>query len=236
MSTRSKAAIRAKGLGKSYFGAPALHPLDLTVPLGERVTIIGHNGSGKTTLIRMLAGLLEPTDGRAEIAGEQIGSTAARAAVSYISDQPVFYDDLSVWQHLEYVARLHDTADWEEHATALIGALGLRERADDLPATFSRGLKQKAQIAIGFIRPFDVLLVDEPFVGLDRVGREALLELLRSAHADGAALLIATHELATVREGTRLIALSGGELLYDGSPADADIAALTEGVAPSTDG
>lgn len=225
--------MRTAALTKEYFGAPALAPLDLTVRAGERVTIIGHNGSGKTTLIRMLVGLLEPSDGSATVAGAPIGSIEARAAVSYISDQPVFYDDLSVWQHLEYICRLHGMDDWEQHATDLLGALGLTERADDLPTTFSRGLKQKAQIAMGFARPFDVLLVDEPFVGLDRVGREALLELLRGAHADGAALLVATHELATVREGTRLLALSGGELVYDGSPADADVAALTEGVAPT---
>ncbi len=235
MSSTETPAVHTEGLAKSYFEVPALWPLDLTVPAGERVTIIGHNGSGKTTLIRMLAGLLEPTVGTARLAGSRIGSLEARAAVSYISDQPVFYDDLSVWQHLEYVARLHDTDDWEQHAGDLLDALGLTPRADDLPSTFSRGLKQKAQIALGFARPFDVLLVDEPFVGLDRIGREALLELLRSAHADGAALLVATHELATVREGSRLLALSGGELVYDGSPHEADVTALTEGVVPGGD-
>lgn len=225
--------MRTAGLTKEYFGAPALAPLDLTVAAGERVTIIGHNGSGKTTLIRMLVGLLEASDGDATVGGAPIGSIEARAAVSYISDQPVFYDDLSVWQHLEYIGRLHGVDDWEQHAADLLEAVGLTERAEDLPTTFSRGLKQKAQIAMGFARPFDLLLVDEPFVGLDRVGREALLELLRGAHADGAALMVATHELATVREGTRLLALSGGRLVYDGPPGEADVAALTEGVAPT---
>ena len=227
--------MRTAALTKEYFGVPALAPLDLTVSAGERVTIIGHNGSGKTTLIRMLAGLLEPSDGSATVGGAPIGSIEARAAVSYISDQPVFYDDLSVWQHLEYICRMHGMDDWEQHATDLVDALGLTDRADDLPTTFSRGLKQKAQIAMGFARPLDLLLVDEPFVGLDRIGREALLELLRGAHAGGATLLVATHELATVREGTRLLALSGGELVYDGSPAEADVAALTEGVAPTAE-
>ncbi len=227
---RRSAVIEAHGLTKQYGGATALAPTDLTVPPGQRITLIGHNGSGKTTLIRMLAGLLEPSDGSATVAGHPLGSIEARAALSYLSDEPVFYDDLTVWEHLEYVARLHGTDDWEQHAVDLLDAVGIVDRADDLPATFSRGLKQKAAIAIAFVRPFDVMVVDEPFVGLDRTGRVALLELFRSAHADGAALLVATHELSSVADSERVIALSGGVLTFDGPAADADVNALTEGL------
>lgn len=223
----STQAIEASGLTKSYFEVPALAPLELRVGTGERVTMIGHNGSGKTTLIRILTGLLEPSGGTARIVGHEVGSIEARAAVSYISDQPVFYDDLSVWEHLEYVARLHDTSEWEQHAVDLLDRIGLTARADDLPSTFSRGLKQKAAIAIAFVRPFEVMLVDEPFVGLDRVGRASLVELLASAHDDGAALVIATHELSSVHDADRLIALSSGELIYDGPPGAADLDTLT---------
>lgn len=223
-------AIHTIGLGKSYGDAPALVPLDLQVAEGERVSLIGHNGSGKTTLIRMLTGMLEPSDGTATVVGHPIASLEARAAVSYLSDQPVFYDDLTVWEHLEYIARLHGTEDWEQQAVDLIEMVGLTQRADDLPMTFSRGLKQKAAITMAFVRPFELMLIDEPFVGLDRTGREALLELLSLAHDDGATLVIATHELSSVREGQRLIALSGGEVTYDGSPDEADVNALTEGI------
>ena len=226
-------AIATRALAKSYGEAPALAPLDLEVGQGERITLIGHNGSGKTTLIRMLAGMLEPSGGAASVFGHDIGSVNARASISYLSDQPVFYDDLSVWEHLEYVARLHDTEDWEQHAVDLLDSVGLMDRADDLPMTFSRGLKQKAAIVLAFVRPFDVMLVDEPFVGLDRTGRDALLTLFTDAHDDGATLLVATHELSSVRESQRLIALSGGALTYDGSPDDADLNALTEGAPPN---
>lgn len=226
------AAIETDGLTKVYGDAPALAPLDLRVETGERLSLIGHNGSGKTTLMRMLVGMLEPTDGSASVAGHPIGSIEARAAISYLADQPVFYDDLTVWQHLEYIARLHDTDDWEQQAVDLADMVGLLPRLDDLPMTFSRGLKQKAAIAMAFVRPFDVMLIDEPFVGLDRTGRDALLDLLARAHGDGATLIVATHELSSVREGGRLIALSGGELVFDGDPTDADLAALTEGVRP----
>jgi ABC-2 type transport system ATP-binding protein len=222
--------IETVGLAKRYGDAPALWPLDLRIGAGERVSLIGHNGSGKTTLMRMLVGMLEPSEGTAEIAGHPIGSIEARAAVSYLADQPVFYDDLTVWEHLEYIARLHGTDDWEQQAVDLVDMVGLMDRVDDLPTTFSRGLKQKAALTMAFVRPFDVMLIDEPFVGLDRLGRDALLELLSLAHRDGATLVVATHELSSVKESSRLIALSGGELTYDGDPTVADLAALTEGV------
>lgn len=238
MSTTSDGAsgatsvVTTSALTKEYGEATALAPIDIDVAAGERITLIGHNGSGKTTLIRMLAGLLEPSGGSAQIAGHELGSIEARAALSYLSDEPVFYDDLSVWEHLEYIARLHGTAAWEQHAVDLLDAVGIVDRADDLPATFSRGLKQKAAIAMAFVRPFDVMVVDEPFVGLDRTGRAALLELFRSAHADGAALLVATHELSSVADSERVLALNGGIVTFDGPAADADVTALTEGLRP----
>jgi len=223
-------AIETEALTKHYGDNVALAPIDLVVPTGQRVSLIGHNGSGKTTLQRMLAGMLEPNGGSATVAGHPVGSIEARAALSVLSDQPVFYDDLSVWQHLEYIARLHDTTGWEEHADWLLDSVGLTDRADDLPATFSRGLKQKAAIAIAFVRPFDVMLIDEPFVGLDRAGRAALLDLFTWAHDDGASLVVATHELQSVTSSERLIALRDGEVIFDGDPSEADPDALADGV------
>jgi ABC-2 type transport system ATP-binding protein len=225
-------AVVTRGLCKRYGDADALAPLDLRIADGQRITLIGHNGSGKTTLLRMLTGMLEPTEGSATVAGHPIASVEARAAVSYLSDQPVFYDDLSVWEHLEYIARLHGTEEWEQQAVDVVEMVGLTARVDDLPMTFSRGLKQKAAIAMAFVRPFDVMLVDEPFVGLDQVGRDALLELFKLAHADGATLLVATHELSTVKLSDRLIALSSGQVTYDGAPDNADVVLLSEGVHP----
>ena len=222
-------AIETHGLTKRYGDHDALAPLDLSVPAGQRVSLIGHNGSGKTTLIRMLTGMLDASGGAATVAGHAIGSPDARAALSYLSDQPVFYDDLTVREHLEYIARLHRTDDWESHADWLVDTVGLSERVDDLPATFSRGLKQKAAIAIAFVRPFDVMLIDEPFVGLDRAGRAGLLDLISWAHDDGATMVVATHELASVASSDRLIALRDGCVVYDGDPTVADTEALSDG-------
>lgn len=216
-------ALRTEQLTKSYGDRPALEPLTLDIALDQHVALVGHNGSGKTTLLKMASGLLDPSDGTVSIAGHPAGSQEARRALSWLSDTPTFYDDLSLWEHLEYVARMHGVADWQPHANELLERLGLSHRRDDIPTTFSRGLRQKAAISLAFIRPFRVLLVDEPFVGLDAVGKQALLELFESAGGRGATLIVATHELSFVTRVSRLIALRDGHLTYDGAPDQADV-------------
>jgi ABC-2 type transport system ATP-binding protein len=219
-------ALSTSQLTKDYGDLVALEPIDLQVAAGERVVLIGHNGSGKTTLLRMAAGLLQPSSGTVQVAGHDAGSLPARAAMAYVADQPVFYDDLSVWEHLELVARLHGVADWQQRGADLLGELGLYERADDLPTTFSRGLRQKAALALAFIRPFELLMVDEPFVGLDASGKKALIELLADAGKGGAALVVATHELSFVETAGRCVALRDGSLVHDGGTDGIDVADL----------
>jgi ABC-2 type transport system ATP-binding protein len=187
---------------------------------------VGHNGSGKTTLLRMAAGLLEPTGGTIELEGWPAGSFDARAAVSYLPDNPVLYDDLSVLEHVEFISRLHGATDWEERAAGLISDLGLAERADDLPSRFSRGLRQKTGILLALVRPFSILMVDEPFVGLDASGRTAFTELLDDAHDAGATLIVATHQLDYVARADRCLALRDGAVIYDGPPDGVDVEGL----------
>ena len=220
------AALKTVQLTKDYGDRPALEPLDLEVGEGQHVALVGHNGSGKTTLLRMAAGLLDPSDGDVWIMGHKSGTIEARRSLSWLSDTPTFYDDLSLWEHLEYVGRLHGVAQWHTTAEELLERLQLSNRRDDIPTTFSRGLRQKAAIALGMVRPFDVLLVDEPFVGLDSNGKTTLLELLDESAAVGATLLVATHELAFVGRVGRLLALRDGAIVYDGPPADADVHSL----------
>jgi ABC-type multidrug transport system ATPase subunit len=213
-------------LAKDYGDRPALAPLDVTVEDGQAVALVGHNGSGKTTFLRIASGLLEPTAGTVEVHGHPAGSLGARSAVAYLSDAPTFYEDLSVWEHLEYVARLHGHDDWEQDAADLLGHVGLYERADELPTRFSRGMRQKATIALAFIRPFEVLLVDEPFVGLDLAGRNALLDLLTDVHTAGRTVIVATHELSFVERVDRCLVLRDGALVHDGAARGVDVASL----------
>jgi ABC-type multidrug transport system ATPase subunit len=219
-------ALVAHHLSKSYGHLVALEPLDLVVHQGEQLALVGHNGSGKTTLLRIAAGLLEPTGGEIEIVGAPAGSLAARAAVSYLADNPVLYDDLSLSEHIEYTCRLHGAEEWEERAVELLGLMGLTERADDLPSRFSRGLRQKTAIVLAFVRPFEILLVDEPFVGLDPSGRDSLVGLLDQAQAEGAAVVVATHQLDYVTHASRCVALRDGAVIYDGPPGRIDVGGL----------
>lgn len=223
---KDRALLKLSGLEKTYGDLEALAPLDLSVRAGERVVLVGHNGSGKSTLLRIVAGLLEPTDGRVTVADAPVGSLEARALTSFLPDDPVLYDDLSVREHVDYLGRLHGAEGWGDRAEDIAERLGLTERIDDLPARFSRGLRQKTALLIGLARPFDLLLVDEPFVGLDLAGKAALVELMEEAHADGATLLIATHDPDFVQRVDRCIALRDGEVTYDGAAQGADVPTL----------
>ncbi|MBW3651875.1 MAG: ABC transporter ATP-binding protein [Actinobacteria bacterium] len=223
------AVVEAAGLTKSYLDLVALGPLDLEVAAGEMVVLVGHNGSGKSTLLGLCAGLLEPSAGTLAVDGHAAGSFEARAAVSYLPDQPVLYDDLSVVEHLEYVARLHGVGDWEPRARGLMRRLELERRGDDLPSRFSRGLRQKTSIALCFVRPFRLLLVDEPFVGLDLPGRATMVELLDEAHQAGAAVVVATHQLDFLARAQRCVALRDGEVVFDGPAGAAEVEQLVLG-------
>jgi ABC-type multidrug transport system ATPase subunit len=227
--TEGPPLLELRGLGKDYGDLVALHPTDLSVPAGQAVALVGHNGSGKSTLLRIVAGLLEASDGEVVVDGHPAGTPDARAATSYVPDEPVLYDDLSVREHLLYVGALHGMTVTDEMVDELTARLGLTARVDDLPARFSRGLRQKAGLAVGFVRPYSLLLLDEPFVGLDAPGRAALLELLDEASDAGATLVIATHDPSFVERVDRCVALRDGSVVHDGAATTEDVLRLVGG-------
>jgi len=212
------AALRARDLGHDYGELVALEELDLEVNQGERVALVGHNGAGKSTLLSLAAGLLEPSHGWIRIGEAPAGSIEARAATSYVPDSPVLYDDLSLNEHMEYIARLHGVGDWAARSRSILERLSLAEWGENLPTQFSRGMRQKASIALGLIRPFSVLLADEPFDGLDPASREQLDALLDEARGEGAAILVSTHRAEGVESASRCIGLHDGRLVYNGPP------------------
>ena len=215
-----------RSLEKHYDDVVALHDFSVEVGETELVTLVGHNGSGKSTLLGIVSGMLDPTGGEAFIAGERPGSMIARAAVSYVPDNPVLYDDLSVWEHVAYVAALHGAPDWEDRAPELLERLGLWERVDDLPSKFSRGLRQKTMLAIGLIRPFSLLLLDEPFVGLDPSGQAAIVDLMLEAVDAGATVIASTHQPTLLAHATRCIGLRDGDMVFDGPAGSREAAQL----------
>jgi ABC-type multidrug transport system ATPase subunit len=217
---RRKPLLRFAETTKYHGDVLAVGPVTFDVPAGQLVALIGHNGSGKSTLLATAAGVLEPTSGRVSVSGTPAGGPVARAAVSYIRDHPVLYEDLTLQEHLDYLSRLHGSTPEAHDARRIIEQLGLSNRVDDLPSTFSRGLRQKAAIAVALCRPFSVLLVDEPFSGLDQTGRSALIDLIGEIRDQKGSVVIATHDLAALPDFDRAVMLSEGELVYDGPPAE----------------
>lgn len=212
--------IATESLSKSYGDVTALAEVDIEVPAGQAVVVVGHNGSGKSTLLGLIAGTMEPTDGTVRIAGSEPDSVKARTRRSWLPDTPVLYDDLTVDEHLRYISRLHGGTGDEPRIDELVQRLDLAERRDQLPSQFSRGLRQKTAIAVALCRPFSLLLVDEPFVGLDAQGRITMLDLLSEASEDGATLVVATHDPEVINRFDRGLMMSNGEVVLDCSATD----------------
>lgn len=220
-SRTTAAAVVATDLRKSYGDLDAFSCDELVIAEGESVVLVGHNGSGKSTLLGLVTGTLDPTEGSVTVFGHEPQSLEARAELAWLPDTPILYDDLSVMEHLEYTSRLHGGTGDEPLLGELVQTLGLAGREHDLPVQFSRGLRQKTAVAIALCRPFGLLCIDEPFVGLDASGRAALLDLLDRARAAGATLLVATHDPAVLERFDRAVVLEQGEIIHDGTVEDA---------------
>jgi ABC-2 type transport system ATP-binding protein len=214
--------IALRGLSKRYGDVVAVEGLDLELAPGECVALIGHNGSGKTTTMRLAAGQLEPTTGSVKVAGVDIHKAPdahrARAALAFVPDSPLLYDDLTVAEHLELVGLAHGVGDeLDQRIAVLLEAFELDARRDFLPVQLSRGMRQKTQLACTLVRPFQVLLLDEPVVGLDPPSQANLKELLAEAKAEGISILLSTHQL-WFSEGLadRAVVLHDGQVLASG--------------------
>jgi ABC-2 type transport system ATP-binding protein len=210
--------LELHGVRKTYGELVAVDTLDLAVRPGECVALIGHNGSGKTTTLRLVAGLLEPSEGQVRVAGAGLGEERARAALSFVPDSPLLYPDLTVREHLELVGLAHGVGDGLDARVAeLLEQFELASRGDFLPGQLSRGMRQKAQLACALVRPFQLLLLDEPVVGLDPPSQEALHRRLITAKRDGAAILLSTHQLGFAAGlADRAVVLHEGRMVSQG--------------------
>jgi ABC-2 type transport system ATP-binding protein len=221
--------LEVRGLGHRYGEFEALRKLTLSLAAGECLALIGHNGSGKTTAVRMIAGLLAATAGEIFVAGAPVGDEAARAAAAVVLDTPALYDDLTVAEHLELVALAHGAAgdDLEDRMFELLVRLDLGEKVQARPGALSRGMRQKVALACALVRPFSLLVLDEPVVGLDPSAQRTLGEIIAEAKARGAAVLLTTHQLEFARGiADRAIVLADGAVVAQG-----DYAAVIDGPA-----
>jgi ABC-2 type transport system ATP-binding protein len=197
-------ACRATGLAKSYGEVPVFAGLDLEVPPGEVLAVLGPNGSGKTTLLRCLSGLAEPTAGAVHIGGLEVQAAKdqpeVRRRLAVATDEPALYDDLTAWQHATFVAGAWGVKDVEPIFAELLDGFDLTDRGDDPVGTLSRGMRQKVALALAFCHPADLYLIDEPFAGLDARGRDMFLDQLARICDEGGAAIVATHALSRVND------------------------------------
>jgi heme exporter protein A len=174
----------------------ALDGLDLDLGAGLSLAVLGPNGAGKSTLLRLVAGLARPSAGKLRIDGEDAQRRQARARVGYIGHATLLYPALTARENLIFAARLHGVADPAGRAQALLEDEGLGSAADRLVGQFSRGMAQRVAIARGLVNDPAIVLLDEPFTGLDRRAAERLTERLQSLRQGGHTSILVTHDVA----------------------------------------
>ncbi|MCC7290850.1 MAG: ABC transporter ATP-binding protein [Phycisphaerales bacterium] len=192
-------AIELVGVHKRYGNRVAVVNLTLTVPRGEIFAFLGPNGAGKTTTIKMIAGLLRPHAGTVRVCGGEMNMNGApvKARMSYVPDQPYLYDKLTGREFLDFVSQMYDLAPARRDAALadLAAPLGMNEFLDRLTETYSHGLKQKVVLAAALMHNPEVLVIDEPMVGLDPRTARAVKNLFRQRTRDGMTVFMSTHTL-----------------------------------------
>ena len=189
-------AIVLAGVAKRFGTYIALHPTDLVIPRGQAVLLVGANGAGKSTLLRLVAGLCRPSAGSVKINGRDPQRTPeARAEIGLLSHQTLLYDQLTARENLRFFAQLYGLDDPDQRLAAALAPVGLNERLDQRVGSFSRGMKQRLAIARAILHDPSILLLDEPFTGLDAKASAALHHLVRRLRQEGRTCILVTHRL-----------------------------------------
>jgi ABC-2 type transport system ATP-binding protein len=190
--------------------------VSLQVPSGAVTGLLGPSGSGKTTLIRAIAGVQIVAGGTVSVLGEPAGVPSLRQRVGYVTQSPSVYGDLTVRENLSYFARILGAE--EERVTAVIERVSLGREADQVVSTLSGGQRSRASLATALLNEPEVLLLDEPTVGLDPVLRVSLWGLFAELAAEGRTLLISSHVMDEAVHCERLLLLREGRIAFDGPP------------------
>jgi len=197
-------AIETRNLTRKYGKLTAVDSLNLQVPAGSLFGLIGPNGAGKTTTLRMLAGLLDPTSGEIHINGNttEEGWTRVRQQIGYMPDFFGVYEDMLVWEYLDFFARCYDISSQHRNSIIeeLLDLVDLSEKRNAYVQSLSRGMRQRLCLAHTLVHDPDVLLLDEPASGLDPRARVEMRELLRELGAMGKTIIVSSHILAELAE------------------------------------
>ncbi|MEM6777829.1 MAG: ABC transporter ATP-binding protein [Planctomycetota bacterium] len=214
--------IEITDLRKLYVDTLAVQDVSFQLPSGVVCGLVGPNGAGKTTTMRCVAGVLSPTSGQISIHGmdPEVDPIGVKLAVAYVPDDPPLFDDLTVGQHLDFIARLYRLADHRKHAAELLNRFELIPKYDSVASSLSRGMRQKLAVACAYLTRPKVLLLDEPLTGLDPPGIRQLLASITEYAQKGNTVLISSHLLAMIGDVCdRLLLMQDGEVRHQGTLA-----------------
>ncbi|MFN8110236.1 MAG: ABC transporter ATP-binding protein [Thermoleophilia bacterium] len=220
--------VLGEGLSRAFGGRAAVAGVDLRVDPGERVGLVGPNGAGKSTLLRILATLLRPDSGSLSLMGQDAADrpNRVRPHLSHLGHDPSVYLDLTAWQNLELFGRLYGLSDLHERVPDALSRVGLLPRAHDPVRTFSRGMTQRLGIARFTLHGPRLLLMDEPYTGLDARGA-ALLDAVLGDLPEGAGAVLVTHELHRVTEQVdRILVMHAGRVVWQAPTAGLSVPEL----------
>jgi heme exporter protein A len=224
-------ALEAAGLRRSFGPRRAVDDVSFALGAGECLALFGPNGAGKSTLLRMLGGLLRPSAGEARVGGRPVhDDPAVRAGVGVLSHHSLLYASLTARENVAFAARLYGVPDPDRAALAALERLRVADRADTPVRRLSRGLQQRVSAARAVVHGPRVLLLDEPYTGLDAAGAEALTTTLTALATGGAALVLVTHHLDEgLALATQVAVLRAGRLALHAprSAVEADAFART---------
>jgi drug efflux transport system ATP-binding protein len=213
--------IVAKGLGRQFGDNVVIEPLDVSVDRGQRVGIVGADGAGKTTLLQMLAGILDPTVGECRVLGFDTRREAKQVAarIGYMSQGFTLYDRLSVKENLSFAARIRDVPDelYRERSERLLSMSGLGRFTDRPAAKLSGGMRKKLSLCTNLVHEPELLILDEPGLGVDPLSRRHLWTMLDRFRSQGLTMVVATSYMDEAERCDRILLLEQGRVLADGS-------------------
>jgi ABC-2 type transport system ATP-binding protein len=214
--------LEITALTGGYTKKPILQNVSFSVKRNELVGLIGLNGAGKSTTIKHIIGLMEPHHGEITINSKTFlqDKEAYRKEFTFIPETPILYDELTLEEHMELTAMAYglDKKVYQERMKQLVQEFRMEKRLKWFPAHFSKGMKQKVMIMCAFLVQPSLYIVDEPFVGLDPLGMQSLLDLMKKMKENGAGILMSTHILATAeRYCDRFVILHEGEIRATGT-------------------
>lgn len=217
--------LKIEHLTGGYTGIPVIKDINLEIQPGEALGIIGLNGAGKSTTIKHILGLLRPQKGKIVLNSVELikQPTEFKRQIAYIPEVPVLYEELTLKEHLELTMmsyQLDENKAWKR-ANELLKMFRLDDKLDWMPIYFSKGMKQKVMIVTAFLADTDLLVIDEPFTGLDPLAVSNLIDLIKKAVAQKKMILMSTHILADAEQAiSNYAVLNNGKIEVIGSLTD----------------